>query len=120
MRLRRALHARGLRYRVHRRALADLRRDVDVVFVSRKIAIFVDGCYWHGCSRHRSPSGPNKEWWEEKLRRNIERDRETDQRLVAAGWCVIRVWEHADPEEAAEAIERVVRQAREARVVTVG
>jgi DNA mismatch endonuclease (patch repair protein) len=124
MQVRRALHGLGLRYFVHSRPIAEFRREADVAFSRVRVAVFVDGCFWHGCRRHRSPSGRNREWWEQKLRRNVLRDRETNRRLVGAGWFVIRVWEHADPVAAARAIARVVRRrasgAVAARLYVVG
>jgi DNA mismatch endonuclease (patch repair protein) len=110
MRIRRALHALGLRYRVHRRALPDLRREVDVVFRPARVAVFVDGCFWHGCRRHRQPVKANAPWWRDKILRNRVRDRDTNQRLLAAGWCVVRIWEHVDAGRAALTVARVVRR----------
>jgi DNA mismatch endonuclease, patch repair protein len=108
MLLRRALFARGLRYRTHRRPLPDLRRDADVVFVSLRIAVFVDGCFWHGCPDHPVRFRANGAWWRAKIARTVRRDRQTDERLRRSGWVVIRVWEHADAEGAADAILKIV------------
>lgn len=117
--LRRALWRRGLRYRVHRRALADVRRDADVLFRRSKVAVFVDGCFWHGCPEHKTTVRANKAWWAEKIARTIARDRDTDARLVAAGWTVVRVWEHSDPERAAEAISALVCSAHKPRRLVI-
>ncbi|QDY11995.1 very short patch repair endonuclease [Micromonospora sp. HM134] len=108
-RLRSLLHKAGLRYRVNVRPLPALRRTADVVFPKARIAVFVDGCYWHGCPDHYRPARVNNQFWLEKIDRNRARDRETDQQLADAGWTVIRVWEHEDPIEAAKGITEAVR-----------
>lgn len=107
--VRRILHRRGLRYRVDRQVLAGLRRRADLLFPAPRVAVFVDGCFWHSCPLHATRPAANAEWWEQKLRRTVERDRETDRLLAAAGWEVIRVWEHEDPPAAAARIEERVR-----------
>lgn len=99
--LRRLLHAAGLRYRVDRPPLPGLRRRADLVFGPARLAVFVDGCFWHSCPQHGNSPRTNQQWWADKLERNRRRDRDTDARLQAAGWQVLRVWEHEDPEEAA-------------------
>ena len=112
MQLRRELHARGLRYRVDRPVLADRRRRVDLVFPGPKVAVFVDGCFWHRCPEHGNIPKANRDWWREKLNRNVARDRDTDAQLAAAGWSVVRIWEHElreDPVAAADRVEAVVR-----------
>lgn len=106
--IRRLLHSMGLRYRVDVRADPALRRRADVVFSRAKVAVFVDGCFWHACPDHGTSPKSNAAWWEEKLRTNVARDRDTDQRLRSAGWAVVRVWEHEDPASAAAAIAEVV------------
>jgi DNA mismatch endonuclease, patch repair protein len=110
--LRRALHSRGLRYRVHRRPVAGLRCESDILFQAAKVAVFVDGCWWHGCPEHWSAPKNNREWWTRKISLNVERDRRNDQMLSAAGWCVLRIWEHQNVEEAAAQVEAVVRGER--------
>ncbi|MFF2508328.1 very short patch repair endonuclease [Streptomyces sp. NPDC058067] len=112
--LRRLLHAQGLRYRVAAKPLPDLRRTADIVFRPTKVAVFVDGCYWHGCPDHYVPPKTNPGYWSDKVARNMARDRETDQRLSEAGWTVLRFWEHESPEECASAVLRVVVDRREA------
>lgn len=113
MALRRALHARGLRFFVHRRPLPDLRREADIVFPRARVAVWVDGCWWHGCEVHgRRASTPNDWFWPEKIRRNQERDRDTSRRVQAAGWTVVRVWEHDRVEAAAERVSAAVAAAR--------
>lgn len=109
--LRSALHLRGLRFRLHRRLLKDSRRTVDIAFLRARTAVFLDGCFWHGCPAHRSWPKNNAEWWREKIEANIARDRDTDRRLREEGWTVLRVWEHEAVEMAAERIERTVRGA---------
>lgn len=106
--LRRELHRRGLRYRLHRRPVAGLRREADLVFPRTRVAVFVDGCFWHACPTHATWPKANAEFWRTKIERNRDRDRETDAQLAEAGWEVVRVWEHDDPAEAAIHIERVV------------
>jgi DNA mismatch endonuclease (patch repair protein) len=98
----------GLRYRVDMRADPSLRRRADIVFSRAKVAVFVDGCFWHACPDHGSSPKANAVWWKEKLRTNVTRDRDTDERLRSAGWKVIRVWEHEAPAVAAVAIADVV------------
>ncbi len=105
--VRRLLHAMGLRYRVDFAPLGGRRR-ADIVFTRKRIAVFVDGCYWHGCPEHATYPKRNSDYWLPKLARNIERDRETDDLLRAAGWTVLRYWEHEDPREVAEAISASV------------
>ena len=107
--LRRALHAVGLRFYVHRRPLRSLRREADVVFPRRRVAVFVDGCFWHRCPEHGVSPRLNDGYWSAKLDNNAARDRETDEVLTNAGWRVVRVWEHEDPESAAERVAGAVR-----------
>jgi DNA mismatch endonuclease (patch repair protein) len=106
--LRTALHSLGLRYRVDARPIDSLRRRADVVFPRARVAVFLDGCFWHGCDLHMTWPAANAEWWRAKIGRTQVRDRETDATLRAAGWCVIRVWEHEDPVEAAQTIRNAV------------
>src|SRR3954462_5374281 len=106
--LRRVLWSRGLRFRVEYKAVG-LRRRVDIAFARRRIAVFVDGCFWHSCPVHGTIPKVNQEWWIEKLETNVHRDRATNESLSDAGWTVIRVWEHEDPRAAADRIEAIVR-----------
>ena len=108
--LRSALHRRGLRYRVGARPIPDLRRTADVVFTKARVAVFVDGCYWHGCPEHYRPATKRADFWQEKIARNQARDAETTSVLEEHGWKVIRVWEHDDPLEAAEVVSRAVKK----------
>jgi len=89
--LRRTLHARGLRFRLHRR---DLPGTPDIVFPRARVAVFVDGCFWHGCPEHGVLPKNNREWWIEKLTKTAERDRRKDEELVQLGWTPIHLWEH--------------------------
>lgn len=107
--LRRELHSRGLRYRVNIRPEVALRRSADIVFTKAKVAVFVDGCFWHSCPEHGTVPTANRHWWGQKLSANAARDRDTDAELRAAGWTVIRCWEHEDPRLVADAVELVVR-----------
>ena len=104
--LRRELHRRGLRYFVDRAPLKGMRRRADVVFPRRKVAVYVDGCFWHSCPIHATQPRNNAQWWADKLSANVARDRNTDERLEAEGWTVVRVWEH---EPAADAAEKVAQ-----------
>ncbi|WP_411076375.1 very short patch repair endonuclease [Streptomyces sp. cmx-4-7] len=111
LRLRSLLHKQGLRYRVAARPLPELRRTADVLFSKPKVAVFVDGCYWHGCPEHLRESHKNAEFWRSKIEGNRARDAETDRMLGEAGWTVVRVWEHEDPVDACARIEGIVRRA---------
>ena len=110
--LRRLLHAQGFRYRVSARPLKAERRTADMVFRSAQVAVFVDGCFWHRCPVHSTDPKTNADYWTPKLRRNVERDRETDQLLADAGWVSVRVWEHEDPQEAAGLVASIVTARR--------
>jgi len=112
VRLRRALHAAGLRYRVDRAVLPGLRRRPDIVFGPARVAVFVDGCFWHGCPEHATWPKNNAEFWREKIETNRQRDRDTDRRFAEAGWQVVRVWEHEDPLRAASEIQSLVEARR--------
>ncbi|MEV7022399.1 very short patch repair endonuclease [Kitasatospora sp. NPDC093558] len=113
--LRSTLHAAGLRFRVHRRPLVGVRREADIVFGPSRVAVFVDGCFWHACPEHATWPKNNAEFWREKIEKNRSRDRDTDARLAAAGWLAVRVWEHEKAAEAAERIAAVVRERRPQR-----
>lgn len=103
MEIRRRLHRRGYRYRVDER-LPGTRRRADLLFPRRRLAVFVDGCFWHRCPEHGSLPKANRSWWEEKLNRNVARDRDTDSQLAALGWSVVRIWAHEDPDVGAERV----------------
>lgn len=108
--VRRAVHALGLRYRVDARPLPDLNRRADLVFTRAKVAVFVDGCYWHGCPEHGTRAKANASYWGPKIKRNRDRDDETDRLLGEAGWVSLRIWEHEDAYEVARQIASEVRE----------
>ncbi|MFE7410075.1 very short patch repair endonuclease [Streptomyces laurentii] len=110
--LRSALHRAGLRYRVHRRPLKGVRREADIVFRPAKVAVFVDGCFWHGCPEHATWPKRNSQFWREKIEKNRARDANTDARLQEAGWLAVRVWEHESAAEAAIRVAAVVSERR--------
>lgn len=110
--LRSELHRRGLRFRKHVAPVPGIRCRPDVVFTPSRVAVFVDGCFWHRCPEHFRPPRGNAEWWMTKLERNVERDRQHDEVLRRHGWAVVRIWEHEDVREAARRIERLVRTRR--------
>ena len=115
MALRSALHRLGYRYRKdHRLDLAGgVRVRPDIVFTARRVAVFVDGCFWHACPEHGRQPSVNEWYWAPKLRRNVERDRAADVALAAAGWQVVRLWEHLPLDDATAAVIAVVgRRAR--------
>ncbi|MDZ7917541.1 MAG: very short patch repair endonuclease [Rhodococcus sp. (in: high G+C Gram-positive bacteria)] len=106
--IRRELHRRGLRYFVDRAPIKGVRRRADLVFPRRKVAVFVDGCFWHSCPQHATFPKNNAQWWTDKLAANVVRDRDTDARLAEQGWTVIRIWEHEDPLVAAERVQKAL------------
>jgi DNA mismatch endonuclease, patch repair protein len=109
--LRSALWQRGLRYRVDY-PVVGRRRRADIAFTRAKVAVFVDGCFWHGCPQHGTLPKNNADWWRAKLTANITRDRTTDRYLQEAGWLVMRFWEHDDPSGAADKVEQAVNPRR--------
>jgi DNA mismatch endonuclease (patch repair protein) len=102
MAIRRELHRRGRRYFVQRTVGS---RQVDIIFPTAKVAVMVDGCFWHSCPIHATPPKTNAGWWADKLARNVARDAQTNELLEAAGWTVLRVWEHEAAPNAADRIE---------------
>jgi DNA mismatch endonuclease, patch repair protein len=108
--LRRALHARGLRYRLQVPLLSKPRRIADIVFPGPRIAVFVDGCFWHGCPIHATWPKTNAEFWRLKITANRERDADTDRRLRELEWEVIRIWAHEDPFDAAQRVSTMIKQ----------
>lgn len=107
--LRRELHRLGLRYRTNMRPLKEIRRTADVVFTRRKVAVFVDGCFWHGCPDHYRVPSANAAYWSAKLARNVARDAQVNDMLQDQGWTVVRVWEHEPVQEAAVRVAETVR-----------
>ncbi|MDK1347169.1 very short patch repair endonuclease [Streptomyces sp. 378] len=113
--VRRLLHAAGMRYRVEYPVPGLPRRRIDVAFPRVKVAVLIDGCFWHGCPHHATHPKANAEWWRTKLDRNMARDRETTEHLVTAGWTVLRFWEHEAPEEVAVQVAAAVQRRRSDR-----
>ncbi|WP_456824146.1 very short patch repair endonuclease [Cellulomonas sp. P5_E12] len=113
--LRSAVHALGLRYRVAYPVPGQRRRTMDLAFTRARVAVFVDGCFWHGCPEHGTSPRLNSDWWRQKLDANRARDEDTNRVLGALGWVVIRVWEHENPEVAALRIATSVADARLSR-----
>lgn len=106
--LRSAVHRLGLRFRVCIRPVPGVRRTADLVFTRQRLAVFVDGCFWHGCPEHYTAPKTNTGYWAEKVHANRRRDRDTDARLEEQGWTVMRFWEHQDPREAAHLVRNEV------------
>ncbi|WP_206309997.1 very short patch repair endonuclease [Streptomyces sp. A0592] len=98
------LHAAGLRYRVNLPVPGMRRRTIDIAFTRARIAVFLDGCFWHGCPEHATRPKANAEWWRAKLEKNMSRDRETTAHLESAGWTVLRFWEHESPDAVARKV----------------
>lgn len=116
LRLRSMLHQRGWRYRVDLR-IDTARRRVrpDIVFTARRVAIFVDGCFWHGCPEHSRSPRKNVAYWGTKLAGNVARDQATTEALEESGWLVLRVWEHEPPESSTARIEVALHESRKER-----
>jgi DNA mismatch endonuclease (patch repair protein) len=107
--LRSELHRRGLRYRVDRRPLKGVPSRADLVFGPAKVAVYVDGCFWHSCPEHGTMPRSNEAFWQQKLARNRERDAKVNALLAEAGWTVVRIWEHEEIGPAADRVESAVR-----------
>ncbi|MFD1373368.1 very short patch repair endonuclease [Actinoplanes sichuanensis] len=110
--LRRAVHSRGLRYFVNRRPIKAVRRTADLVFPRIRLAVFLDGCFWHGCPTHHTVAKTNAAFWADKVATNRRRDLETNTKLTEAGWTVVRIWEHEAIEQAADRIVESVADLR--------
>lgn len=110
VRLRSSVHRAGLRFRVADYPIAGVRRTADMVFRRARVAVFLDGCFWHGCPQHFVPPATNSEYWRTKIRGNVTRDRDTDRLLLEAGWLALRVWAHEDLDEATERVVKTVRK----------
>lgn len=113
--LRSELHRRGLRFRKHLAPLAGMRCRPDIVFTKSRIAVFVDGCFWHRCPEHGSMPKTNDRYWRPKLEANVQRDRRNDAALQAAGWAVLRFWTHDSVGEMADAIFRAQAKSQSGR-----
>jgi len=113
--LRRELYRRGLRYRVDYEVLKKPRRTADVAFQGLKIAVFVDGCFWHGCPEHATWPKQNAEFWRQKIEANRLRDADANSRLLDVGWTVLRFWAHESPIKATESVVQTVAIAKAKR-----
>lgn len=109
LRLRRVLHATGLRYRVDWPLPFDRRRRADIAFTKQRVAVFVDGCFWHGCPEHFVTPKANADFWARKIKANRTRDMDSEERLRSHGWTVLRCWEHEDSIDVAAQVAMVVR-----------
>ncbi len=118
--LRREFYRRGLRYRVDYEVLKKPRRMADVAFPGLRIAIFVDGFFWHGCPEHATWLKQNAEFWRQKIETNRLRGADTNSKLCSIGWTVLRFWEHESPTEAAGTVARMVSMARSRRCTSLG
>jgi DNA mismatch endonuclease (patch repair protein) len=107
------LHSLGLRFRKHARPVPSLRCEADILFRRARVAVFIDGCFWHGCPEHGHTPRRNSDYWQAKISRNVERDRRHDRQLTDEGWKVIRVWEHDPPAAASRRIAKTVLQEQE-------
>lgn len=114
--VRSALHRQGFRFRIHLKILKGLQRTADIAFPSFKIAIFLDGCFWHGCPIHGTWPKNNAKWWRDKILANRKRDHDTDRKLKANGWSVVRIWEHEDTDVVVKRLVHLLK-ARGARRV---
>lgn len=112
--VRRLLHRAGLRYRLDFPVPGSPRRTIDIAFPGPRVGVFVDGCFWHGCPRHKGVPIANREWWIAKIAANRARDAETSELLRQAGWSVLRVWEHESPGLALGEVEKLVRRSPQA------
>ena len=109
MKIRRRLHGMGFCYWVDQSVIDHPRRRADIAFTRARVAVFVDGCFWHGCPDHGTWPKSNVEFWRDKIETNRRRDLDTNRCLEVLGWKVVRIWEHEDPDVAAERIAAVVR-----------
>ena len=111
-RIRTMLFRMGLRYRKQYAALPGMRSRIDIAFPRERVAVFVNGCFWHGCPEHGTWPKRNAGYWRAKVLANRERDARIDAALTEAGWLVLRIWEHEDPSAAAAKIAKLVLQRR--------
>jgi DNA mismatch endonuclease (patch repair protein) len=108
--LRRELHSRGRRFRVIFKVPGNRRRTIDIAFPRRRLAVFVDGCFWHGCPDHGNLPSSNHDWWKQKLAANAARDMDTNRILEDAGWTVLRFWEHQSAQEGADIVDATLER----------
>ena len=111
-----ALESLGLEFERNVKPEPNLRREADVLFRQERVAVFVDGCFWHGCPIHGTTAKTNARFWKEKIERNKKRDEDTNRRLRDEGWTVVRVWEHVDPKVAAKRIRDVLAEKRKGTI----
>lgn len=117
--LRRQLYGRGIRYRVDFEVLRRPRRVADIAFPGLRIAVFVDGCFWHGCPEHATWPKNNSDFWRQKIEANRLRDMDTNERLKNDGWLVLRFWEHEPADMAASAVEDAITNKKAKRAVSL-
>jgi DNA mismatch endonuclease, patch repair protein len=111
VRIRKELHRLGLRFRKYLAIEAfDIVVKPDVVFPSHRLAVFIDGCFWHSCPLHGTKPQTNSRYWAAKLARNQSRDAKVGERLSAAGWNVVRIWEHVPVDKAAALIQKAMQR----------
>lgn len=110
--LRRELHRRGFRYRVDESMAGVTRGRPDLVFPTERVAVFVDGCFWHSCPQQATLPAANRDWWVARLRANVERDSRHTAELEQAGWVVLRFWEHEEPLDCADRVDQAVSDTR--------
>lgn len=115
MAVRRLLHRGGLRYRVQYPVPGAPRRTIDIAFPGKKVAVFIDGCFWHGCTEHRNIPDHNRDWWQKKIDENRARDRDTDEKLREVGWTVFRFWEHEELEMIVELVLKANEMSKNTR-----
>lgn len=111
--IRSALHTQGLRFRIHHAAVTGTRRTIDIAFPRTRLAVFCDGCFWHGCPIHFTTPKTNRDWWVAKIAANVARDRDTDARLTSDGWVALRVWGHVQMDEAVRIIRARLDEVRQ-------
>lgn len=109
LRLRSALHRAGFRYRVNAKPAYGPRVKVDILFTRARVAVFVDGCFWHGCQKHRTIPKTNAAFWRMKIVGNCVRDEQVSEALIAAGWAVLRIWEHEPLDQAVSKVVAALR-----------
>lgn len=106
--LRRRIYAKGYRYLIHAKVVPGTRREADLAFRTSKVAVFLDGCFWHGCRDCKTIPKTNREFWRKKIDENRARDADTDRRLHEVGWISVRIWEHESLEDAVARVEAVL------------